>query len=92
VKGAMCDVDRRLSENLACLRERISAAAEASGRSAGAVTLVAATKYLPAEVARKNRSGRLPRSGRKPPARAVVESVGIGRSAGGLALYRPFAA
>ena len=53
VKGAMRDVDSRLSENLARLHERISAAAVASGRTAGAVTLVAATKYLSAELARR---------------------------------------
>ncbi len=49
----MSDVERRLSENLARLRERIAAAAQVSGRPAEAVTLVAATKYLSAELARK---------------------------------------
>jgi pyridoxal phosphate enzyme (YggS family) len=49
----MRDVESRLSENLARLKERIAAAAQTSGRAAGAVTLVAATKYLSAEMARK---------------------------------------
>ena len=53
VSGAMRDVESRLSENLTRLKERIAAAAQASGRTAGAITLVAATKYLSAEIARK---------------------------------------
>lgn len=49
----MSDVPSRLAENLDQLRRRIEAAAAASGRPAGAVTLVAATKYVSAEIARQ---------------------------------------
>ncbi len=49
----MSDVQRRLSENLSRIGERIAAALQASGRSPGAVTLVAATKYLTAPQARE---------------------------------------
>jgi pyridoxal phosphate enzyme (YggS family) len=42
----------RLAENLAVLRSRIAAAAKASGRSHEAVRLVAATKYVSAELTR----------------------------------------
>ena len=49
----MSDVESRLAENLDRLRRRIDEAAQASGRSAGAVTLVAATKYISAELAPK---------------------------------------
>jgi PLP dependent protein len=49
----MSDVESRLAENLGRLRGRIDEAAGASGRRAGAVTLVAATKYLSAAMARQ---------------------------------------
>jgi uncharacterized pyridoxal phosphate-containing UPF0001 family protein len=42
----------RLAENVAQIRGRIAAAAERSGRAAGDVTLVAVTKFIPAEVVR----------------------------------------
>ncbi|HEX9031517.1 MAG TPA: YggS family pyridoxal phosphate-dependent enzyme [Streptosporangiaceae bacterium] len=47
---ASADESRRaeLSENLAALRDRISAACEAAGRSPGEITLVAVTKTFPA--------------------------------------------
>jgi pyridoxal phosphate enzyme (YggS family) len=47
----MSDVARRIAENLAQVRGRIAAAAKRSGRTAEAVTLVAVTKYLGAEIA-----------------------------------------
>jgi PLP dependent protein len=46
-------VDSKLAENLAFVRGRIAAAAKRSGRTAGAITLVAVTKYVNAEVARQ---------------------------------------
>ena len=42
----------RIAENVACVRQRIVAAAAASGRSAGDVTLVAVTKYVGPDVIR----------------------------------------
>jgi PLP dependent protein len=47
----MNDPARRVAENLAQVRARISAAAARSGRAAEAVTLVAVTKYVSAELA-----------------------------------------
>jgi PLP dependent protein len=42
---------RRIAENLARVRDRVAAAARRSGRLAEAITLVAVTKYVSAEVA-----------------------------------------
>ena len=47
----MSDVASRIEGNLAQVRQRIAGAAERSGRTAAAVTLVAVTKYVPAEIA-----------------------------------------
>jgi pyridoxal phosphate enzyme (YggS family) len=47
----MSDVASRIGGNLTQVRQRIAAAAERSGRTAAAVTLVAVTKYVPAEIA-----------------------------------------
>jgi pyridoxal phosphate enzyme (YggS family) len=44
--------EQRLADNLAAVRGRIAAAAERSGRNAGAVTLVAVTKRSPPELVR----------------------------------------
>jgi pyridoxal phosphate enzyme (YggS family) len=44
-------LERRIADNLAEVRGRIAAAAQRSGRRATDVTLVAVTKYVPAEVA-----------------------------------------
>ncbi len=44
----MSDVQRRIAENLAQVRGLISAAAQRSGRTAEAITLVAVTKSVPA--------------------------------------------
>ncbi len=44
-------MSQRLIENLASIRERIATAAARSGRTAGAVTLVAVTKYVDAPIA-----------------------------------------
>lgn len=48
----MSSVTDRLSANLAAVRARIAAAAQASGRPAAEVRLVAATKYVSAEITR----------------------------------------
>ncbi|MFO0899575.1 MAG: YggS family pyridoxal phosphate-dependent enzyme [Pirellulales bacterium] len=48
----MSSVTDRLSANLAAVRERIVAAARTSGRPPEAVRLVAATKYVSAEITR----------------------------------------
>ena len=53
MSAATGDLERRLAENVARLRVRIATAAQASGRAAECVTLVAATKYLNAEMARQ---------------------------------------
>jgi hypothetical protein len=44
-------VERRIADNLAQVRGRIAAAAERAGHSGDGVTLVAVTKYVPAEIA-----------------------------------------
>ena len=49
----MSSVTDRLSANLAAVRARIATAAQASGRPAAAVRLVAATKYVSADLARQ---------------------------------------
>jgi hypothetical protein len=48
----MSELARRLADNLAAVRSRIAAAAVASGRRPEAVCLVAATKYVSADVTR----------------------------------------
>jgi PLP dependent protein len=52
MSGNSREVECRLAENLAGLRQRIDAAAQTSGRDAISVTLVAATKYVSSDVAR----------------------------------------
>ena len=47
----MNDVGRRIADNLAEVRGRIATAARRSGRSGDAITLVAVTKYVPAQAA-----------------------------------------
>jgi hypothetical protein len=47
----MSHVARQIAENLAQVRQRIAAAAARSGRTKDAITLVAATKYVTAEIA-----------------------------------------
>jgi pyridoxal phosphate enzyme (YggS family) len=47
----MSDFTKRLTENLAAVRERIAAAANRSGRSSRDITLVAVTKYVDATIA-----------------------------------------
>jgi PLP dependent protein len=47
----MSDLAGRIAENVACVRERIAAAAARAGRDVAQVTLVAVTKYVgPAEI------------------------------------------
>ena len=48
----MSEAVSQIAENVAQIRRRIAAAAERSGRAAGDVTLVAVTKFIPAEVVR----------------------------------------
>jgi pyridoxal phosphate enzyme (YggS family) len=48
----MSEAVSQIAENVAQIRGRIAAAAERSGRAAGDVTLVAVTKFIPAEVVR----------------------------------------
>lgn len=47
----MTDLGGRIAENLARVRGRIADAARKSGREPGAITLLAVTKYVPAEIA-----------------------------------------
>lgn len=49
----MCDRKQRLKSNLEQVQQRIAAAAEASGRAPGDVTLVAVTKYVDADITRE---------------------------------------
>lgn len=46
------DVRRRVADNLALVRHQMAEACRAAGRPVDAVTLIAVTKYVPAEVAR----------------------------------------
>jgi pyridoxal phosphate enzyme (YggS family) len=48
----MTDIERRIADNLARVREQIAAAAQRSGRAADSVTLVAVTKYVGLDEAR----------------------------------------
>ncbi len=48
----MSDSARRIADNLASVRRRIAEAAQQSGRAADAITLVAVTKSVPAEIVR----------------------------------------
>lgn len=49
----MSDADAVIRRNLTAIRQRIADAAAASGRTADSVTLVAVTKYVDAETARR---------------------------------------
>ncbi len=69
----------RIAENVAQVRGRIAEAAARSGRPADAVTLVAVTKYVSAELVAPVGRGRLPRSGREPAAAALGEGRRPGR-------------
>src|SRR5262249_36398318 len=52
----MCDVDTILRRNLADVEQRIAAACRRAGRARSEITLIAVTKYVGADVARRLRA------------------------------------